>query len=235
KDVVSGVDRVPSTGYTTMNINDGELTNKGWELTSNIHVLQRRDLSIDIGANWARNRNMVTSLGATASQLAGDVPMATPENCGPEAKVPRCQTGLGSSFSGQTTHAQIGYPLGVWRSNDFARCGRGLDMIVNDTVGKYCQGQPDGALYISSSGFPIVDPNVRAIGNPWPDWTAGISLSANYKGFQLSAFLDHRQGGDVLNMTRSSMDQYGTHQETEIRGQTRTFGKDMLCYNKTCD
>ena len=62
-------------------------------------------------------------------------------------------------------------------------------MIVNDTVGKYCQGQPDGALYISSSGFPIVDPNVRAIGNPWPDWTAGISLSANYKGFQLSAFL----------------------------------------------
>ena len=239
KDVVFGVDLVPSTGYTTMNINAGELTNKGWELTSNIHVLQRRDLSIDIGANWARNRNMVTSLGATASQLAGDVPMATPENCGPEAKVPRCQIGIGSSFSGQTTHAQIGYPLGVWRSTDFARCGRGLGLVsfsgATYDVGTACAGAPDGALYIAANGFPITDPTVRAVGNPWPDWTAGISLTASYRGVQLSAFLEHRQGGDVLNMTRSSMDQYGTHKDTEIRGQTRTFGKDMVCYNKTCD
>src|SRR5205809_822857 len=239
KDVVFGVDLVPSTGYTTMNINAGELTNKGWELTSDIHVLQRRDLSIDIGANWARNRNMVTSLGATASQLAGDVPMATPENCGPEAKVPRCQIGIGSSFSGQTTHAQIGYPLGVWRSTDFARCGRGLGLVsfsgTSYDVGSACVGAPDGALYIAPNGFPITDPTVRAIGNPWPDWTAGLSLTASYRGVQLSAFLEHRQGGDVLNMTRSSMDQYGTHKDTEIRGQTRTFGKDMVCYNKTCD
>ncbi len=245
QDVVFSVNLVPSTGFTLQNINAGALTNKGWELTASVRALQKPDLSIDIGANWAQNRNLVTGLGATASQIAGDVPMASVETCGPEAKVPRCQTGIGSSFSGQTTHAQIGYPLGVWRANDFARCGRGLDMIVDDTVGKYCQGQPDGALYISSSGFPIMDPNVRAIGNPWPDWTAGISLSANYKGFQLSAFLDHRQGGDVLNMTRSSMDQYGTHKDTEQRavcptlstctGNERTFGKDMTCYNKTCD
>ena len=235
KDVVFSVNLVPTTGYTNMNINAGELTNKGWELTSDIRLLQRPDLSIDIGANWARNRNLVTSLGATASQLAGDVPMASPQSCGPEAKVPRCQIGIGSSFSGQTTHAQVGYPVGVWRSVDFARCGRGLGMIGKDSVGFYCQGKPDGALYIGANGFPIVDPTTRAIGNPWPDWTAGISLTANYKGLQLSAFLDHRHGGDVLNMTRSSMDQYGTHKDTEIRGQTRTFGKDMLCYNKTCD
>jgi len=235
KDVVFSVNLVPTTGYTNMNINAGELTNKGWELSSDIRLLQRPDLSIDLGANWARNRNLVTSLGATASQLAGDVPMATPENCGPEAKVPRCQIGIGSSFAGQTTHAQVGYPVGVWRSVDFARCGRGLGMIGNDSVGFYCQGKPDGALYVGANGFPIVDPTTRAIGNPWPDWTAGISLTANYKGLQLSAFLDHRHGGDVLNMTRSSMDQYGTHKDTEIRGQTRTFGKDMVCYNKTCD
>jgi hypothetical protein len=56
-----------------------------------------------------------------------------------------------------------------------------------------------------------------------------------FKGIEVSAFVDHRQGGDVLNMTRSSMDQYGTHAETMIRGETRTFGKDMQCYNKTCD
>ncbi len=36
-------------------------------------------------------------------------------------------------------------------------------------------------------------------------------------------------------MTRSSMYQYGTHKDTEIRGQYRTFGQNMLCQNKTCD
>jgi TonB-linked SusC/RagA family outer membrane protein len=235
QDVIFGVGLAPSTGFTNININAGALSNKGWELTTNIRLLQRPDFSIELGANWARNKNLVTDLGATESQLDGTIPMATPANCGPEAKVPRCTTGLGSSFAGQTTNAQIGYPLGVWRSTDFARCGRNLNTIGNDSVGFYCTGQPAGALYIGANGFPITDPTQRAIGNPWPDWTAGISLTANFRGVQLSAFIDHRHGGDVLNMTRSSMDQYGTHKDTEIRGQYRTFGDNWPCYNQTCE
>ncbi|HXM38741.1 MAG TPA: SusC/RagA family TonB-linked outer membrane protein [Gemmatimonadales bacterium] len=235
EDVVFGVNLSPSTGFTNININSGALSNKGWELTTNVRVLQKSDWSIEIGANWARNRNLVTSLGATQSQLDGLVPMPTVENCGPEAKVPRCQIGIGSSFSGQSTHAQIGYPLGTWRANDFARCGRGLTIVNTFDVGAACAGAPDGALYIAPNGFPITDPNVRALGNPWPDWTAGISGTVSFKGFQLTAFLDHRHGGNVLNMTRSSMDQYGTHKDTEGRGEDRTFGKNMICYNLTCD
>ena len=239
KDVIFGVPLAPSTGFTNVNINAGSLSNKGWELTSDIQVLQRSDLSIQISGNWARNRNLVTSLGATQDELDGKVPMPTVANCGPEAKVARCVTGLGSSFAGQTTNAQVGYPLGVWRSTDFARCGRGLTTVsfagTTYDVGTACQGQPDGALYLAPNGFPITDPTTRAIGNPWPDWTAGVSATANYKGFQLTAFLDHRQGGDVLNMTRSSMDQYGTHKDTELRGDSVIFGQNMLCYNQTCN
>lgn len=238
-DVVFGVSLPPSTGFTAVNLNAGALTNKGWEITTNFRPVQRQDFSIEIGGNWARNRNVVTSLGAIADQLAGTIPMPTPANCGPEGKVPRCQTGIGSSFSGQATFVQIGYPLGVWRSTDFARCGRGLTIVsfagISNDVGAACAGAPDGALYIAANGFPITDPNERAIGNPWPNWTGGLSTYVTIKGVELSAFLEHRSGGDVLNMTRSSMDQYGTHAETAIRGQTRTFGKDMSCFNKTCD
>jgi TonB-linked SusC/RagA family outer membrane protein len=238
-DVIFSVPTPPSTGYTAVSLNAGELTNKGWEVTARFRPLQRRDLSVDFEVNWARNRNLVTSLGAIDAQLSGLVPMPTPENCGPEAKVPRCVTGIGSSFAGQTTHAQVGYPLGVWRAFDFARCGRGLTIVnfggTNYDVGTPCQGAPDGALYIAPNGFPITDPTTRSIGNPWPDWTTGLSAYVQYKGVQVSAFLDHRQGGNVLNMTRASMYQYGTHQDTEIRGQTRTFGRDMLCHNITCD
>ncbi|HEX9310264.1 MAG TPA: SusC/RagA family TonB-linked outer membrane protein [Gemmatimonadaceae bacterium] len=238
-DVVFGVTLPPSTGYTAVNLNAGALTNKGWEVTTNFRPIQRQDFSVEFGANWARNRNVVTNLGAIDAQLQGLIPMPTVENCGPEAKVPRCQTGIGSSFSGQATFVQIGYPLGVWRSTDFARCGRGLTIVsfagISNDVGAACAGAPAGALYIAANGFPITDPNERAIGNPWPNWTGGLSSYVTIKGVELSAFLEHRSGGDVLNMTRSSMDQYGTRKDTEIRGQTRTFGKDMVCYNKTCD
>jgi hypothetical protein len=200
-----------------------------------VRPVTRPDFSFEFGANWARNRNLVTSLGAIDAQLQGLVPLPTPENCGPEAKVPRCTTGVGSSFAGQATFAQVGYPFGIWRGQDFARCGRGLTTIGTNDIGAACAGAPDGALYIGANGFPITDPTERAIGDPTPNWTGGLSANMMIKGIELSAFLDHRSGGDVLNMTRSSMYQYGTHKDTEIRGSTVTFGDNMLCHNKTCD
>ena len=230
-DVIFGVSLAPSTGFTSKSINAGELTNKGWEVTANYRPIQKQNFSVEVGANWAMNRNLVVSLGQEVNQLNGTVPMANPENCGDVAAVPRCQIGFGSSFSGQTTHAQVGYPLGIWRANGFVRCGNsGIESIV----GTACDGAQKGALYIGANGFPVLDPNTRAFGNPEPDWTGGLSVVANYKGVEVSAFMDHRKGGDILNMTRASMYQYGTHKDTEIRGQTRTFGKDMLCHNKTC-
>ena len=247
--VIFNVPTPPSTGYTSINLNAGSLSNKGWEVTSSYRALQTNDLTIEFGANWAQNKNIVTGLGridaqtcteAVAANCApGTIQIPTKENCGPAAVLPRCVIGIGNAFSGQTTHAQVGYPVGVWRSTDFARCGRGLTNVTFSgttyNVGAACAGAPDGALFIAPNGFPITDPTTRAIGNPWPDWTAGLSGFVRYRGVELSAFLDHRQGGNVLNMTRSSMYQYGTHKDTEIRGQSRTFGRDMLCHNSTCD
>lgn len=237
-DVVFGASLPPSTGFTGVNLNAGELSNKGWEVTTSFRPVQRPNFSVEIGGNWGRNRNEVLSLGTISAQLDGSVPMPTPENCGPEAKVPRCESGIGAAFAGQGTHLQVGYPLGVWRSNDFARCGNGLANVsyagTSHDVGTACAGAPNGALYIAANGFPITDPTVRAVGNPWPEWTGGLSAYVEVRGIQLSAFLDHRQGGNVLNMTRASMFQYGTHKDTEIRGETRTFGTDMLCHNITC-
>ncbi|MBI4420200.1 MAG: SusC/RagA family TonB-linked outer membrane protein [Gemmatimonadetes bacterium] len=235
QDVVFFVGTPPSTGFTTVVQNAAKLTNKGWELSGNLRPVQGRSVSIEIGANWARNRNLVTDLGAIQPQLDGKIPMPTPENCGSTAAFPRCVIGFSSSFAGQSTHAQIGFPLGVWRGVDYARCGRGLGVVAGNDVGAACAGQPDGALYIAASGYPITDPNTRVVGDPQPDWTGGLSLNVNVRGVKVSAFVDHRHGGDVLNMTRSSLYNYGTHKDTEVRGQPRTFGKDWVCQNKTCD
>lgn len=234
-DVVFAVGTPPSTGYTSQVLNAASLENKGWEATLNIRPIQTRGFTLEIGANWAKNRNLVTGLGAIDAQLSGAVLMPTAENCGPTALLPRCVIGFSSSFAGQATNAQVGYPLGVWRGVDFARCGRNLTTIGADNVGAACTGQADGTLYIAASGYPITDPNTRVVGDPQPDWTGGLSAEMNIKGVKVSAFVDTRQGGDVLNMTRASTYGYGTHKDTELRGTLHTFGSDWLCSNKTCD
>ena len=247
-DLIFAVTTPSSTGYTSQNLNAGSIENKGWELTANWRVIQKKDLSVEVGANWAKNKNKVLSLGRTTAETctesdatqcaAGTLQIPTPTTCGVEARLPRCVVGVGSSFTGQSTAAQIGMPFGIWRATDFARCGRGLGTVsfagTSYDVGAACQGAADGALYIAPNGFPITDPTERAIGNPDPNWTAGFDATVNYKGIEVSAFVDHRSGGNILNMTEASMYQYGTHKDTEIRGQTRTFGKDMLCHNIEC-
>jgi TonB-linked SusC/RagA family outer membrane protein len=208
EDVILNVPTALSTGYSGAALNAAEVENRGWEANLNVRAVETRDLTFNVGLQWARNRNKLLSLGDTLVTVAGFF--------------------QGQSFGGRTTNAVVGEPLGVFRGADFARCGRGLEMIGTNNIAAACQGQPDGALYIDANGFPVVDNTTRTIGDPNPDWTGGLSAELGFRGVRLSALVETRQGGTVQNMTRASMYQYGTHKDTEIRGQQRTFGRDIL-------
>jgi len=54
-------------------------------------------------------------------------------------------------------------------------------------------GSPDGQIDDADRTF---------IGNPNPDFTAGLNLTTNYKGFDLTAFFFASYGNDVLNYTK---------------------------------
>lgn len=89
-----------------------------------------------------------------------------------------------------------------------------------------------GAVVIGADGFPIIDPNERGFGSAQPDWTMGIRNSFSYKGISLSALIDIRQGGKMWNGTRGALYYFGTHEETEIRGQTRVFEGNVATYDE---
>ena len=72
-------------------------------------------------------------------------------------------------------------------------------------------------MFLGQAGVPVVDPDERVIGDPNPDWTAGLNFELGVRGVRLSAFVDHRQGGQVVNMTRGSLQSVGVHANTEIR------------------
>jgi hypothetical protein len=57
------------------------------------------------------------------------------------------------------------------------------------------------------NGDGVVNQEDRTIiGNPHPDFTYGINLSASYKQWDLNVFFDGKQGGDMYNAQREMLD-----------------------------
>ena len=205
EDVIFAVQTPPSTGATTVVLNAAEIQNKGWELAMNLRPIAARRVSLNLGVNWARNRNEVLSLGELAPGL------------------PREVTAYSTAFTGSTTHAQVGQPVGIFRGNGWARCGITPNTFTSAGTSydmtAACANAAEGALFLAANGLPVLDPNERIIGDPNPDWTAGVSADLNFRGVRLSAFLDHRNGGQTFNMTRGSLLSLGTHADTDVRDQ----------------
>jgi len=72
------------------------------------------------------------------------------------------------------------------------------------------QRTEEGRVIVGSDGFPLADPNRKALGDPNPDWTAGIRNSFTVGDISISALLDIRSGGDMWCGTCGIMDYFGT-------------------------
>ncbi len=205
----------PSTGYTTAVLNSVKMRNLGLEVQGNVRVVQTRDWQVEIGGNYGFNRNRVQALGRDST-----APIFV---------------GVGSSFTGRTTNAEVGQPLGVIRGTDFARCryNDATNVVSTIDVNAACRAAnaPEGAMYLGTNGFPIVDGTLRVLGNPQPDFTAGIRGNVTFRRFTLGTFVDIRRGGTLQNMTKASMYGQGTHGDTERRGDSVTFGQGFKIAN----
>ncbi len=73
-------------------------------------------------------------------------------------------------------------------------------------------------IVIGADGIPVVDNALGAVGNVQPDWTAGLRNTISFKGLTLSALIDVRKGGDILNFDQFYTTFYGTAEITEDRG-----------------
>jgi TonB-linked SusC/RagA family outer membrane protein len=60
-----------STGFGSLDINAGEMTNRGLEFTANVDVIRGRDLNIGIGFNHGINKNRIEDLGLVNEYVVG--------------------------------------------------------------------------------------------------------------------------------------------------------------------
>jgi TonB-linked SusC/RagA family outer membrane protein len=209
-DVILSVPRAPTSGFTSQLVNGARIRNTGWEATFNIRPITSRQLSWDVGLQWSQNKTKVLDLdgvdfiGAGGGTFADAVPAAT----------------VGGTFA--------------FRGLGYVRCGvsSGDNLLDNERnvidLASACAGAPKGALYIDPTGFPVKDPVNRVVGDPNPHWLGSIRSTLRYGKWQFSALVDHKQGGQVANMTRGALHYFGTHKDTELRNVERTFGKDFF-------
>ncbi len=97
-------------------------------------------------------------------------------------------------------------------------------------------GNPFGAIYgtrwmrdnqgrqvIDYDGFPLVDPDIAMIGDPTPNWTAGIHTALNWKKFIFDFTIGISQGGNVWNGTAAALDYLGMSEHTADQRNTQSY------------
>jgi TonB-linked SusC/RagA family outer membrane protein len=100
------------------------------------------------------------------------------------------------------------------------RVGNPFGMIYGTVNAK----SPDGKLLINpNSGLPFTAPQSQLIGNPAPNFTLGLTNTFSWRGFNLSALIDYRQGGKIFSATAASLQLRGQLKDSEDREGMRVI------------
>ena len=160
--------------------NIGSLKNNGIELELSTVNITKKDFKWTTSLNFSRNRNEIIELGSEAYLL----------NQGERTEVyqSKVRDPLVQFFGFKTD--------GVWLSqadiND-AR-SKGLTSALTNVF------IPGGLKLVDLNGDKVIDNNDRtALGNPYPEFTYGMTNIINYKAFDLSFTLQGVKGGNVIN------------------------------------
>lgn len=114
------------------------------------------------------------------------------------------QVDIEEAFEDIGSYAVVGQPYGVF-------------------FGTSWQRNADGQLIIDpTTGLPIIDPERKALGNPYPDFLAGLrnTFTIN-KNLSISILWDFRKGGDIWNGTWARLNRLGRTSESADRNSPK--------------
>ncbi len=106
-----------------------------------------------------------------------------------------------------------GYTFPVIYGNVYATDSNG-NVVIDDDPGS------------GSYGYPLMTNDRKVIGKVEPDWMGGLRNTLSYKNITLSAFVDMRVGGYIVNGTDSYLKYYGLTKATEDRPENNLFVMD---------
>jgi TonB-linked SusC/RagA family outer membrane protein len=216
EDAILGLNVTPSTGFGQTWANGAEWRNWGYELTLDWRVYETDNFAFRLGAQWAKNESEVDALIGTEEESLAGFSSLTSSVVAPD-----------TLSNGEV----IKHPFGTFYGSDFVRFGRGILVDGADIDATY-SGWSAGDLYIDDDGFPIEEPQSRAVGDPNPDWTGSLRATITlYNNVRLSGLLDVKHGGDIWNGTKGALFYFGKHMETIPihEGRDTTFATCADC------
>jgi TonB-linked SusC/RagA family outer membrane protein len=169
-----------SSGAITQNV--GSILNRGWEFQATYRKATG-DFHYSIGANLTTNYNEVLDLVGT------NIPAG------------------GSEFATSSTRTEAGYPIGMfygYKTMGLFQTQAEIDAYVDMNGAKMQPNAAPGDIKFYKK--PNAEGNLVGvigandmvyIGDPNPDFTYGINLSADYKGLDLTVFFQGIQGNDL--------------------------------------
>ncbi len=187
-----------TTGFSTAFLNAGEIENRGLELILNARVMDVPDFSWDLMLNFARNRNEVVSIREGVEVIL-----------------------LGSQFgyAGSTAYLRLipGAPYGAIYGTSYAR------YYENPENEDPLYLEEDRPVLIGEDGFPVINRDLKILGNMTPDWTGGLMNTFRYKDFELSALIDVSYGAEKYNQYNNFLAAFGLARYTLNRNEFKVF------------
>lgn len=181
-------------------INGGDIENKGIELGLNWNE-SINDFTYSISLNGAYNRNRVVRIDNAEKLIEGD------PNVLSQGTLPMYR-------------AQVGYPVGyfygfktdgIFQTDEQIADYRARGHGVLETA------QPGDVIFVDTNGDgSITNADKVQIGNPHPDFTAGLNLSFGYKGIDLSVTAFGAFGHQIAKSYRSFADSPLQNYTTEV-------------------
>jgi len=153
---------------------------------SNVGEMENKGIELEANLDVVRTKNFTWTVGGNFTKNENEVTKLAP---GVD------QFSVEAAFTGIGSYAIVGQPYGAvfgtkWQRNDA------------------------GQLVIGANGLPLRATEEGFLGNPYPDWTAGVNSLLSYKGLSLSGLLDIRQGGILWNGTLARLHRIGKTQES---------------------
>lgn len=184
----------PSSGYDRMWVNDGEIQNRGIELSIDGVAFQNRDWKVGGTLIYSRNRNKVLSLGnAVQTGLKTDARTGMLfEYYGNQLEQYRAYTNL----------LAVGQPMFVfygYRTNGIVQSlADGLSAGLSGDDAK--AGEFRYLDIYNGDGLETIDENDQCIiGDPNPDWMGSLGIDVSWRRFDFSIFFNGVFGNDVVN------------------------------------
>jgi TonB-linked SusC/RagA family outer membrane protein len=187
-----------NTGYSKQWQNIGQISNKGLEIVLNGVIVEKKDFRLSASFNIGINKNRIDKLGDTKSWQQSSNWITSD---GP--------TGDYLVQEGEPVGLMYGFVTdGMYSFDDFTYAKGKYTIkpgVPNDNalVGSSFFGP--GALKLKDqNGDGLVDDahDKVVIGNANPKHTGGFNLTAQFKGFDFSAFFNWVYGNDIYNANK---------------------------------